>query len=523
MDYSSARLAVTATLLICLGVTQSCRSVVGSEKNTTSGTTATGTTEASARKSSRSMPAPAGMTRYTVAVPTGHKASSAVQLEKLVPAEVGLNQEFEYQIRVENLTDQTLGDIVVSDQLTPNFKIKSTEPALLSNAGGVARWAIGSLGANETTTIRVRGSAIKVGTITGCASVTYVPRICASTNVVRPAIQLAKVAPAQVMICDEINVRYTVTNSGSGTARDITVSETLPSNLQTKDGRPVRFKLSQLGAGKSHTFNVKMKATKTGTYAGAANAKASGNLTANSERTTIAVKEPKLSITMKGPSRGFLGRNTTYDITVKNTGDAVAKRTRIEDTIPSGAKFVSATKAGSPSGSKVVWSLGDMAPNATQTVSVTVTATQPRKLQSTATAQAICAPNVTASAATEYIGVPAILLEVVDLQDPIVVGEETTYEIRVTNQGSANGTNIKIECVLEDAHELISATGATKSTHSNRQITFTPLPSLGAKKQATWRVRVKAADQGDIRFKVRMTSDQIKRPVEETEATNFYK
>ena len=48
------------------------------------------------------------------------------------------------------------------------------------------------------------------------------------------------------------------------------------------------------------------------------------------------------------------------------------------------------------------------------------------------------------SCTTEVVGVPAILLEVVDVEDPVEVGKEAVYDIKVTNQGSAIGTNIRI-------------------------------------------------------------------------------
>jgi len=53
-------------------------------------------------------------------------------------------------------------------------------------------------------------------------------------------------------------------------------------------------------------------------------------------------------------------------------------------------------------------------------------------------------------------------------------------------------------------------------------IEFAPLPTLGAGQKATWRLIVKAVKAGDIRFGVRMTTDETERPVEETESTHQY-
>ena len=53
--------------------------------------------------------------------------------------------------------------------------------------------------------------------------------------------------------------------------------------------------------------------------------------------------------------------------------------------------------------------------------------------KNTAAAKGVCA-EAAASCETKVEGIPAILLEVIDLEDPIEVGAQTTYEIKVTNQ-----------------------------------------------------------------------------------------
>ena len=53
-------------------------------------------------------------------------------------------------------------------------------------------------------------------------------------------------------------------------------------------------------------------------------------------------------------------------------------------------------------------------------------------------------------------------------------------------------------------------------------MTFSPLATLAPGDEAEWRVTVRAARAGDVRFKVSMTSRMLTRPVEETESTTFY-
>jgi uncharacterized repeat protein (TIGR01451 family) len=123
---------------------------------------------------------------------------------------------------------------------------------------------------------------------------------------------------------------------------------------------------------------------------------------------------------------------------------------------------------------------------------------------------------------TSVTGISALLMEVVDVEDPVRVGSYATYVIRVENQGSATATNIRIAAVLEDNLRYISSAGSTAGSREGQTIRFFPLGTLAPKTTAAWRVVVEAARAGDVRFKVIMQADQLTRPVEETESTHLY-
>lgn len=123
---------------------------------------------------------------------------------------------------------------------------------------------------------------------------------------------------------------------------------------------------------------------------------------------------------------------------------------------------------------------------------------------------------------TRVSGIPAVLLEVVDVDDPIEVGRTETYELSVVNQGSTALTNVVIVCALEDTQEFVSGTGVTTAQAQGHIITFAPLTMLPPKATAKWQVIVKALAAGDVRFSAELTSDQFKRPINETEATRQY-
>lgn len=457
-----------------------------------------------------------------LAFPTGDRGTSAIYLDKGQPTEVQAGQDFEYRLQVENLTDHVLENVEVADQLPSSFSFQKASPAPQSQDDGDVRWLVGDLGPGQRKLIKVTGKAEDVGLLTSCASVSYNTSVCTVVQVVQPAIQITRSAPAQVLLCEPIPVRYVVTNTGTGTARNVQIMERLEDCVRGGSGKIVRFDIPSLEAGQSREFTANLEATETCTFSGTAKVVADGDLSDESDPMETMILRPALEIAVSCPEETFIGRKITHEIEVKNVGDGEARDTTVECPLPLGARFVEASDLGRLLGSKIVWDLGTLNSEDARNLTVTYAAEQPTAVRTAATARAFCAEAATDNCVTRAVGIPAVLLEVVDLEDPILVGENVTYEIRVTNQGTAPGTNIKIACELEGGMAFLNTGGISRGNRTENDVTFEPLSSLAPKASATWTLTVRASEKGSVRFKVKMTSDQIDRPVEETEATNFY-
>ena len=444
-----------------------------------------------------------------------------IQLNKTMPGEVQLNAKFDYTIKVMNVTDMTVSNVVVAENIPGNLNVKNANPTAIKD-GGKLVWKLGSFAPKQSKQITVSGIATNTDCVKTCATATYVVPACANVKVVQPKLRLKKTAPAEVLLCDPIPVKFVVMNSGSGSARNVKIEDALPSGLRTAEGRSnLVFDAGTLATGQSRQFSATLKASKTGKYVNKAVASSASGLKAESETTTI-VRQPVLAISKSGPDRRYLGRSITYEITVVNKGDAPAGNLVVEDRIPAGTRFVSASNGGKVEAGKVRWNLATLMPNRSRKVSVTLMPDREGKVTNAATATAKCAEGMRASASTIVSGIPAVLLEVIDIDDPVEVGNQTTYMITATNQGSSTGTNIRIICTLEDNQQYISSSGATRGRVADKTVTFEPLSTLAPKAQATWRVTVKAVKTGDVRFTVVMNTDQLTRPVQETEATHLY-
>jgi uncharacterized repeat protein (TIGR01451 family) len=106
-----------------------------------------------------------------------------VQLDKIMPNEVGLNKSFNYTIKISNLTETNLTDIIITELLPDNFKYMSSNPAARTEEKKLI-WNIDSLGPKANKQFSV--------------SATYTKPLQHSTTVITPVIPaIATVAVIQ--------------------------------------------------------------------------------------------------------------------------------------------------------------------------------------------------------------------------------------------------------------------------------------------------------------------------------------
>ncbi len=446
-----------------------------------------------------------------------------VRVEKMTPEWVSVNDSFDYKIKVTNLSDYTLQNVVVTDSIPKNLKINTSTPRMHFIPGDHGEWSLGTLEPKGSKIITINAIATQTGTIGSCALVAYDMPICSEIQVIQPKMELSISAPDEVLLCEQIPVEFEVSNPGKMELCGLNITSPLQTGLTTLEATTrFDFNIASLMPGKSQKFTKILKPERTGRYTFVATVTAQGDLEAKSLPVSTTVRQPVLTIISSGPQNRYIGRPVTHDISIANKGDAEARETTIELSKPIDAKFISATEGGQSSLDKVVWNLGTLQPGSSRQISVTLMPEKAGVVTTEASATAVCADTVIDLTQTNVTGITGILLEVIDTDDPIEIGANETYVISVTNQGSATGTNIAVQCTLDRNMLYVSSTGPTEASVLENTITFTPLSSLAPKQKATWRVVVRAVGEADARFKVSMKSDQITSPVQESESTHFY-
>ncbi len=462
-----------------------------------------------------------GMNISPMAFPTGDVATSAVLVHQVVPAQVRAGSNYTYELHVTNITAGTLQNVVVHNEGAQNLTVVSSDPAAAKGNNGDSMWMLGDLSPCQTKVIKITGKADKVGTSSSCSSVSYNNTLCASTTVVEPALQITKQITAESILgCDPITMTVEVKNSGTGTASNVKISDTLPAGLTTADGKStVDIAVGDLAQGQSKPFTVALKATKTGKYDNQAKAMADGGLTATSNTVSTVVKQASLALACKVSTDRVIirpGAEGCFELTLKNTGDGASKGSVVTATVAGGT--VSSADGGQVNGANVTWGVGDLAPGASKTVKLCVRPTTMGDVTVSATATGGCASQVATNCKFGATGTPDIGTTVTDADGVVLVGDNHTYQCEVKNQGQVDLTNTKMVVTLPEGLTFVSS--PQNPQVAGNKLTFN-FGSVAAGQLRSFTFVAKATKSGELLVIGETTCDQLKTPVRDDELTVF--
>jgi uncharacterized repeat protein (TIGR01451 family) len=341
-------------------------------------------------------------------------------------------------------------------------------------------------------------------------------------GVAKPELLLVKSAPAEAGVCAPFELKLIYRNTGGVPATQVRLVDRLPAGWKTTNGASeVALDLGTLQPGQGREVRLPVLASRAGSFTNQARLTCAEGIAVEATAVTTLLA-PALALDCAVPAQVFAGRPLNVCLTIRNTGDGAEAKAVAKLPVPEGATFVSATEGGTWVDGAVVWELTDLAPGAAREVCARLSRRELGPVNFKPTVQGVCGSLVESACASRIAGIAAILLEVVDLEDPIQVEQDVTYEIRVTNQGSATGTNLRLRCNLPASQQFVTGSGSTSMALKDGTLNIEPLPSLEAKGVATWRVVVKALAADDARFQVDLISDQFEQPIHENESTQQY-
>lgn len=473
-----------------------------------------------------------------VSFPTGSNRAEGVYVDRSAPAQLAMDQEFEYVMKVTNASAGAAHDVIVTEH-TPaeGFTFISATPEA-KMANGVLTWDLGTLKKGETRDITVKGKVSKEVDLEDCVSLTWQPRACVRSAVGTPKLALTKDEIENWEVNKPFAITYVAKNDGTGVVSNAVLRDTLAEGLLLVEGggREVEAKLGDIKPGESKKFEVQVQAAKSGKYESPATVTGSG-LTAQASDFTL-IQSAELKVDKVGPAVSFPGVKTIYKIKVTNAGKIPAHHVVVRDILPAGVTYVSSAPEGKFAEGVVTWEIPEIAAGETSEIAVTLNPTVAGDIINAADARSDEETNPSRDEVKTSVGiVAALMLNVSDEPDPVQVGENVAYTITVDNQGVTDLHEVTPVCSFEkDAMEFVKAEGIDgevktevvtrkDSEGKEHEYVVVTLPSVAlieGKKQTVWKVIGKAKIDGQYSFRTLIKASELKADLIKTEVTTFF-
>jgi uncharacterized repeat protein (TIGR01451 family) len=432
-----------------------------------------------------------------------------------------LGESFTYTLRIRNDGPSAAVNTVVTDRIPDGLGLEVASSSKGScGAAPVVVCQLGTLAKGDSETIQLTVTTLKAGTVDNTASVTSeTPDPDPDDNLddahvevgTRADLSIDKDTSSKTVTAgDHVVYGLVVTNKGPHDAANVTVTDPVPAGMRVVSAKPstgsctttggavVTCDLDDLPNGASVTIRVEMVAEQAGSTRNVASVTSptpDPDTTNNLDETEVTTETADVSLTKTGPSQPVnLGAGVSYRLTVRNAGPSGARGVVVTDPIPDGLRV---TKTTASAGSctvveeAVVCQIGDLAANATATVTVTADAVRQGRGNNAASVIATYPSdpnprNNSDNAKTTVKPGPAkVSLTKKASRSLVSPGGRIGYRIVVRNQGARTAHDLRVCDDLPAGLSYVNHPGAklrngqacwtipTLAAHSTRRFTVT--------------------------------------------------
>jgi uncharacterized repeat protein (TIGR01451 family) len=449
-------------------------------------------------------------------------AGEAVVLQWITPTEMSVGQPAACRLIVHNAAKAAVDTVEVQAAMPEHLRIEQSSLAAHDVDGRIV-WAMGQLAPGETKAIDLEVTATNEGDFNPVASVTFSHTCEARIQALRPQLELAIEGPQQVLTGQNANYAIVVSNVGTGRASAVMVSTHLDGALHSASGEKKSYSIGTLAAGETRRIVVNASAADVGTCRILARAVAKGDLQDDAQLEVEAVC-PRVELGFAGPRLRYVDHEAAYTLRVHNPGRAAASNVQVVAQLPPGLKFEEADGGATCDAERgqVTWFVGNLEPDQACQFNLRLRAVEVGDQPITVNAVLESGSSQATEFVTRVEGIADVVVEVIDSQDPVELGGETVYEIRVTNRGSQPANQVQAAARLSSGCEAIDTQGPTRGKIERAQVVFAPIASLAPGAVETYQVRVACSQVGQFGFRAFVRCQEQPRPAVEEELTRVY-
>ncbi|MEM9644053.1 MAG: hypothetical protein AAF989_03575, partial [Planctomycetota bacterium] len=280
--------------------------------------------------------------------------------------------------------------------------------------------------------------------------------------------------------------------------------------------------LGDLQPGETRRELLRMTAVRPGVFQNVVRVVGDDGLAAD-HAVQVEVVSPELQVALQGPSKRFVERQATYEITLANVGAAAANNVQLAAQLDRGFEFISAENQGLYDASRhmVTWNLEQLPSGQQPKIALTLLPVQEGDQAIRLEARSDLSQAAIEETVVSVESLAELTFQIADTADPIELRGETTYEIRVQNSGSRTDTNVQMMLRLPVGMTVLAAEGDPVQDREGN-VLFNPIGELAAGQEQVYRVRVQGVAPGRHLIQAIVKSDQSSVAVTKEESTMVY-
>jgi uncharacterized repeat protein (TIGR01451 family) len=457
-------------------------------------------------------------------VPTGPQVVG-LTVEVVAPPVMNVGQIKTVKLIVKNTGAADAAAVRVNYDLPKELVLVSAQPEAKSSPDDPAKLSWGpyliAAGSDQIVALKVKPKL--VGTIDHASSVTLTIGARTHSTIQEPMLRVEQVVtPAKVLQGQTAEFRITVSNPGSGPARNVTVQAKLSSGLKANGDEIVEQTIAVIQPGQRVDLDPLVADTIAGGEQNCTVTAYSDDVAQADAKVVrkVTVLRPELELKIDGPTTRYTDTPADYAVIVTNPGTAAAKNVKVTVLLPAsggvllkplppGAEWNKATQ-------KLSWVVpnleparGDIPGKSASTFHVRLNGMGLYRVAAEARSGDLGAKD---SLSTSVSGMADVEVTVDEKKRVLDLGESTIFDIKLKNLGTKEAKTVGVTATLNNV-EVIDTAGTDADSmfdEKTGKLKFPTIDSLAPGRELNLSVRVKAAKPGTATCRVVVFHDDIK-------------